>query len=157
MEPRFVELGELKLVGMPFYGSPEGGKFSEAWHRLFRQQIPAHLRMNQVMLGVEFYEPEFMQDNQWMYFPCCEVSSFAELPGLLFAKTLPAATYAVFTSKGGLATIAETFQKAYHEWLPSSGYELAYPFDFEYYGESFKGDHPGSELDVYLPVKKKAV
>lgn len=156
MEPHIVELGELKLVGLPYYGDPEQGKFSAAWHRLMQQSVPAQGRVDEkVAYGVEFYGPEFMEAHQWMYFPSYEVSSLADLPGLLFAKTLPAGTYAVFTSKGGLATLGETFRHAYDEWLPSSGYEIAYRYDFEYYGEAFKGDQPGSEVDVYLPVKKK--
>jgi len=157
MEPRFVELGALKLVGLPYYGDSENGKFGEAWHRLMQQQQPAQGRVDEkVAYGVELYGPEFMSTQQWMYFPSYEVSSQENLPGLLFAKTLPAARYAVFTSKGGLATLHDTFMFAYDQWLPSSEYEVAYPFDFEYYGEAFKGDAPGSEIDIYIPVKKKA-
>jgi AraC family transcriptional regulator len=61
----------------------------------------------------------------------------------------------VFRVTGGLSKIAEVFQYAYMQWLPSSGYEMAYPFDFELYGEDYKGDVPESELDIYIPVRPK--
>jgi AraC family transcriptional regulator len=156
MEPRFVELGEMKLIGLPFYGNPEGGKFGDVWHRLMQQVLPTQGRVNEkVAYGVEFYGPEWMTANQWMYFPCFEVNNLENMPGLLFAKTLPAARYAVFTSKGGLATLGDTFKYVYSEWMPASGYELAYPYDFEYYGEAFQSGQPGAEVDIYLPIRTK--
>ena len=84
------------------------------------------------------------------------VSDLAETPDILFGKILPAATYAVFTVKGGVDKISETFRYAYDQWLPASKYQMAYPFDFELYDERFKGHEPDSELDLYLPVKLKS-
>ena len=43
--------------------------------------------------------------------------------------------HVVFRVTGGLAKLSEAFQYAYMQWLPASGYEVAYPFDFELYGE----------------------
>ncbi len=159
MEPRLVDLGEIHLVGLPYYGDPSGGTFGQAWERFMQSQPEVTARVNPtVAYGVEVYGPEFMQEHKWTYFPSVEVSSLADLPvpSGLFAKTLPAAKYAVFHVKGGLAKIGEVFRYAYDEWLPASQYEAAYPYDFESYGEDFKGDVDESEMDVYIPVKPKA-
>jgi AraC family transcriptional regulator len=83
------------------------------------------------------------------------VRNLNEIPVTLFAKTLPAAKYAVFHVTGNLSKIGEMFQYAYMQWLPSSDYEVAYPFDFEWYGEDFKGDVPESEVDLYIPIRLK--
>jgi AraC family transcriptional regulator len=84
-----------------------------------------------------------------------EVSDLSNIPGIFFAKTLPASKYAVFTAKEGLTKLHDTFQYAYNTWLPASEYEVAYPFDFEYYGERYQGDTPESEVDIYIPIKPK--
>ncbi len=64
---------------------------------------------------------------------------------------------AVFTVKGGLAKIGETFVYAYHTWLPNSNYVVAHPYDFEFYeGDRFKGGQTeDSELELYIPIKPK--
>ncbi len=157
MEPKFVEREKITLVGLPFYGEPSGGQFGQSWHRFMQhgQQVPNRLDAK-VGYGVEIYGPEFPEEHKWHYFPSVEVSNLEDVPINLFVKTLPAAKYAVFTAKGGLVKLGETFQYAYMTWLPASEYEVAFPFDFEYYDERFHGDAPESEVDIYIPVKPKA-
>jgi len=43
MEPQIVQKPEMILVGIPFFGSPEGGTFAKTWDRLFKHiaDIPA--------------------------------------------------------------------------------------------------------------------
>ena len=52
--------------------------------------------------------------------------------------------------------IGEVFRYINVEWLPASGYKLAYPWDMEVYGEQLKGDEPGSLFEIYIPVKEKS-
>ena len=111
-----------------------------------------------IYYGLEVYGPEFMADHNWTYMPAVEVSDLSDLPGGLFGKVLPACTYAVFTAKHGLASIPEAFMAGYDAWIPNSRYEVAYPFDFELYDDDrFHGDGPNEEIDVYIPIKEKAV
>jgi AraC family transcriptional regulator len=103
------------------------------------------------------YGNEFETEKRWTYLAGMQVSDLNCLPLGAVGVALPAATYAVFTSKGGLENIPITFQHAYHEWLPSSGYEMAFPFDFEYYDQRFHHDDPStSEVDLYIPIRPKA-
>lgn len=156
MEPRIVDLGEKKLIGLPFYGDPAEGNFAKAWHRFVNQENSIAGRVNtKCSFGVEIYGPEFHETHQWTYFPCVEVSSLEQIPESLFAKTLPAAKYAVFTVTGGLSMIHKTFMFAYDEWIPASLYQVAYPFDFELYDERYHGDEEGSVLDICIPIKLK--
>jgi AraC family transcriptional regulator len=157
MEPKIVSLGPLCLAGRPYYGSPEGGAFGKAWMRFDTMHNPVPGRVEpRLYYGLEIYGPEFMPEHNWTYMPAVQVSDLSQLSGTLFGKTLPACTYAVFTAKHGLASIPEAFMYVYQTWLPSSGYEVAYPFDFELYDdERFHGDGPNEEIDVYIPIKKK--
>jgi len=158
MEPRIVALGALKLVGLPFYGAPQGNVFGSTWQRLFQMNLSVEKRVDpRVNYGLEVYGPEFHQEGKWTYFPCFEVRDLDEIPGELFAKILPAATYAVFSVRGGLDKISEAFQFAYSQWLPLSPYEVAHPYDIERYGENYKGDVPESELEIYIPIRPKPV
>ena len=158
MQPRFVDLDELILVGLPYYGNPDEGKFTAAWDRFFAAGLPTGSRVDEkVCYGVELYDKDFMPGKDWYYFPAVQVSDPTDLPGLLFAKRFPACRYAVFPVVGGVPKIGAVFGYIYNEWLPSSGYEMAYPWDFEVYGEQFKGDAPDSLVEVYIPIKAKAV
>ncbi len=156
MEPRIVDLDALTLIGLPFYGDSSDGKFGQTWERFVESEPLVTKRLNdKIYFGVEFFGPEVSRTNQWMYFAAIAVSDLEEIPDILFGKMLPAAKYAVFTVKGGVAKINEVFQYAYKEWLPASGYEAAYPFDFERYDERYKGSVPDSEIDLYIPIKPK--
>jgi AraC family transcriptional regulator len=159
MEPKIVTLGPLCLAGQPYYGNPEGGAFGKAWERFdtLHQKVPGRVDPK-IYYGLEVYGPEFMAEHQWTYMPAVEVSDLSELPGLLFGKILPAGKYAVLTANHGLASIHEAFMFAYDTWMPSSGYEVAYPYDFELYDDArFHGDGPDAEIDIYIPIKEKAV
>lgn len=158
MEPKIVTSGPLYLVGLPYYGSPEGGAFGRSWERFnsINDQIPGRVNPK-IYYGLEVYGPEFMTGGQWLYMPAVEVRDLAETPNLLFGKVLPACTYVVFTAQHGLASIPDAFMAGYDRWIPSSKYEVAYPFDFELYDEErFHGDGPDEEIDVCIPIREKA-
>jgi len=158
MEPKIVERPEILLVGMPYYGEPSGGEFGKTWHRFFQhaQEIPHQVNPKQ-SYGLEFYTAEFMEEHRWFYMPAAEVPSLEVIPIGLVAKRLPAGQYAVLTVPAFAQKIGEGFGLIYHTWLPSSGYVNSYPYDFELYEDGkFKGmEVEGSEIDVYVPVKKK--
>ena len=155
MDPKIIDLEALNLVGVAYYGTPEGGAFGKAWDRFIKfDELISH-RANKNSYGVEIYGPDFFQGGQWTYFPSVAVSSLQEIPVGMLGTILPASKYAVFTVTGRLARIGEMFQYAYHDWLPASKYEVAYPFDFELYDGRFHGDVDDSIIDIYIPIKLK--
>ena len=158
MEPKIVTLGTLCLVGLPYYGSPDGGAFGQCWERFFPIEGKVSGRVNpKIYYGLEVYGPEFMTEKKWLYMPAVEVGDLAEMPLPLFGKVLPACTYAVFTAQHGLACIPDAFMFGYQNWIPNSKYEVAYPFDFELYDDyRFHGNGPNEEIDVYIPIREKA-
>lgn len=157
MEPRFVDLPELNLVGLPYYGNPAEGKFTATWHRFFALEpsIPNRVDPGECY-GVELYDKDFMPGQDWYYFVAVQVRDLEEIPSLLFAKRFPACRCAVFAAVGGVPKLGAVFGYIYNEWLPASGYAMAYPWDMEVYGEQFKGDEPESVVEVYIPIKEKS-
>ena len=81
------------------------------------------------------------------------VASDAPVPAGMYAWTVPAATWAVFTGKGRLPDAMQELQKrVLTEYLPDSGYEWAKAPDIEVYL-----NQPGEEsrFQVWLPVTKR--
>ena len=109
-----------------------------------------------VFLGIETYPPTFSVERKWFYMAAVEVTSFDDLPVGAVAKVIPANVYAVFTYKGKLpGRIGEVFGYIYGEWLPKSGCKQAGPYDFERYGERFKGpDNEDSVTEICVPIEK---
>jgi AraC family transcriptional regulator len=158
MEPKIVTLGSLCLVGLPYYGSPEGGAFGQTWERFNAAHSQVTGRVNpKIYYGLEVYGPQFMTEKKWLYMPAVAVRDLSEMPNLLFGKVLPACTYVVLTAQHGLASIPEAFMFGYNQWIPNSKYEVAHPYDFEVYDDDrFHGDGPDEEIDVYIPIREKA-
>ncbi len=162
MDFKIVKRDEIKLVGTLYHTSMQtAGGIPGMWDKEFipRMKEIQHV-INSNCYGLELYPDNFMETNQFTYMAAFEVSKLEDIPINMFGVTLPAATYAVFTVKGKLdpEKIKETFHKIYHEWLPSSDYTFAYPYDFEFYDDEnkrFKPDQDDSELDIYLPVIEK--
>ena len=162
MEYKIIKREEIKLVGTLYHTAMKTAQgIPRLWDNEFipRAHEIKHV-VNQNCYGLELYPDNFMETWQFTYMASFEVSKLENIPINMFGVTLPAATYAVFTVKGKLKPdkIKETSQKIYNEWLPSSEYTFAYPYDFEFYDDEnkrFKPDQVDSEIDIYLPVKSK--
>jgi AraC family transcriptional regulator len=162
MEPKIVEMEELTLVGMVFYGDPfkdvagwsEENEIGKLWGRFVaKEELVKNVTGHG---GYEVHiEPEEYKDTKRYYvFVGVKVGEVEDLPLEMFSKTLAAGTYAVFTMKG--EEITSDWSKAiYEEWLPQSGYVERAKYLIEFYDEKrFKGmNDPGSELDIYVPIQ----
>jgi AraC family transcriptional regulator len=157
MEPKIIEKTEIFLVGMIVYADPASGEFANTWHRFMQNSDGLPGRSNTLdHYGLEFYTKDTEETHKWFYMASAQVDNLDVIPISMVAKRLPACTYAVFTITGGLKKLGEGFRFAYDTWLPSSGYQVAYPYDFELYQEGrFKGDADDSEIDIYIPIRMK--
>jgi AraC family transcriptional regulator len=63
--------------------------------------------------------------------------------------------YAVFLHKGAASTGGKTFKYIFETWLPNSCYLLDNRPHFEILGAKYKNDDPGSEEEVWIPIKQK--
>jgi len=169
MEPRIIEKEEIILVGMIFYGDPfkstggwsEENEIGKLWKR-FSTYWDKHgeLLKNVVDPNVGYkvhIEPEeYAETKNFYVMVAVKVAKIEALPLELSIKVLPPSTYALFTLRGKEIT-SNWPDEVYQKWLPESGYKEAHKFTIECYdGERFKGmDNPESELDVYVPIKRK--
>ncbi|MCP4751956.1 MAG: GyrI-like domain-containing protein [Proteobacteria bacterium] len=168
-EPRIVDEHALLVVGMSFFGDPfnkasgwsEENEIGLLWKRLMRflsnnPEAIKHRKDDGVFLEIHIYTDETAEKGICEVFVGTVVDRLEEVPIQCVVKQLPATRYGVFTFKGEAIT-ADWDKDIYQEWLPTSGYEGAHSFNFQYYDERFKSmeDIAGSELDVYVPIKSK--
>ncbi|SDF02220.1 AraC family transcriptional regulator [Sporomusa acidovorans] len=82
-----------------------------------------------------------------------EVNGFSGLSEAFVAKTLQAGRYAVFTHKGSLALLKETFDYIWGTWFLNTQEKVDCREDFELYDERFLGyGHPDSQIELYIPI-----
>ena len=165
MEPKIIQQEALLLAGMSFYGDPfassdpwsEENQIGRVWQRLMRY-IESHANdlawdpLKTPYYEVHLFGPETEAQGLFEVFVGARIKALDRLPYGLVAKRLPASQYAVFTFKG--RAIVDDWEREILTWLDQNGYQEAYPFNFQYYDERFKGLDPvdDSIIDVYIPI-----
>ena len=61
----------------------------------------------------------------------------------------------LFLYNGLSAYLEQTVKMIFRDWLPSSGYQQAENFYFEYYDDRFHPGSPESVIFLYLPVRQR--
>ena len=164
-----IEKGQVILVGFSFFGDPfqlsgewrEENEIGRLWQRFMTymahhgDQIK-HLTNKSVCYEVHIEHEETPLKGHYEIFVGIEVEQLEDIPVDVLMKILPPTTYAVFTLKG--QQIASDWSRmVYYDWLPGSGYQVAYNYGFQLYDHRFKGlqNLDESELDIYIPVKSR--
>lgn len=166
--PVLLDHPPIRVVGMSFYGDPfaasngwtEENEIGRLWSRMMAYWQSSsgsilHVRDPEVMLEIHVWDKASRLTGEFDVFVGVEVTELENVPVDLLVKLLPATTYAVFTLEGEEIT-ADWAQGIYGDWMIEAGYESAHSFMIQHYDPRFKGlDHlEGSELDVYIPVKR---
>ena len=82
-----------------------------------------------------------------------EVDGFDALAPGVGRMRVPAQRYAVFTHRGGVATLRATWEAIWHAWLPRSGERPADTPDFERYDpRRFDARTGTGEIEIWFPV-----
>ena len=125
------------------------------WERFFKEQVaervphkatPAHM--------LEIYT-DYESDDHGVYsvLLAYEVTDLTEVPTGMVARTLPASTYAVFTSDRG--PLFQVVQQAWGQiWSMDEaqlGGQRAFRADFEVYHEGSQNPQDG-EVDLYISL-----
>jgi AraC family transcriptional regulator len=155
METKIVTKETFKIIGLRYYGENKNQEIQQLWNVFLPRLESIKSRINQsVSYGICYPVEGENNDAAFEYIAAVEVSDFDDLPAEMVGRTIPAQKYAVFTHKGPVDKILETYQAIYAVWQPKSGCQLKKAPDFEYYDERFNPDNPEvSELDIYIPVK----
>jgi AraC family transcriptional regulator len=152
MEPKFVELEGFTVVGMRYFGDNKNQEIKDMWGEFNKKcNLIQNVKENSPCLGVCSMIPG--EKEKFEYVAGLMVSKTDPIPEGFVSRELKPQKYAVFTHKGSLETLKDTYNFIYATWLPNSGYECAETPDFEWYDDRFKDFAPDSEFDIYVPIK----
>ncbi|MDR2977540.1 MAG: AraC family transcriptional regulator [Streptococcaceae bacterium] len=160
VHPKIVELPEIKVAGLRGETTLRDLKLRELWDKANAsyRQIP-HRVSNARAFGIceaclnnTLYTMN--DDVVFSEVAGIEVQSFEGLSEPFVKKVIPGGRYAVFTHRGSLRMLPQTFDYIWGTWFLTSKEEIDDREDLEMYDERFLGyDHPDSEVDLYIPVK----
>jgi AraC family transcriptional regulator len=157
MEYRIEILVEKKLVGMRLEMTFNANRTGEIWHSFMPRRKEVQNVIGSELYSVQIYSPLFFNnfnaDSTFEKWAAVQVSGFEIVPPKMETLTLPAGLYVVFLYKGAASEAANTFQYIFGTWLPKSGYILNDRPHFEKLGEKYKNDDPGSEEEIWIPIK----
>jgi AraC family transcriptional regulator len=154
---RIETLRQKKLIGKKLKMSLTNNNTFALWQSFMpmRKQITNSLSTDLISMQVYSGLPDWTNFSQeFDKWAAMEVSDFNHIPDGMEAFTLPDGLYAVFDYKG-LHTDEGIFRYIFGIWLPNSAYNLDDRPHFEILGEKYKNNDPGSEEEIWIPIKHK--
>lgn len=150
MDHRIVSLPAFTVVGLEYVARSPAG-IGPLWERF---QPRGHEVQPLAETGVAYGVCTAMPDGMLRYVAGLPVAHDAAVPEGMVKFTVPAQKYGVFTHRGAVSGIGETFQTIHTRLLPKLGLRAQPGVEFERYDERFIApDDPASETDLYIPVE----
>lgn len=158
LEPQITQLEERKLIGKRLSMCFENNKTGELWRSFMPQKKEIKKTLNNDLISLQVYPPQFSFNNPqetFIKWASIEVSDFEEVPVSMETFILESGLYAVFHYQGS-SSDTSIFTYIFGTWLPNSIYTLDERPHFEILGEKYKNNHPDSEEEIWIPIKKRA-
>lgn len=153
IEPTIVQKPGFTVVGIHVTTSPLASDIPALWGT-FGPRIDEVVSIAEPNVSYGLMENFDTQKNTLDYMAAVSVTSTDSVPIGMIARSLEAATYAVFQAK--LCTLGEVFGQIFNEWLPSASFEQVRAPYFERYDESFDPSNAESTVEIYMPVKPRS-
>ncbi|MNJ38818.1 Right origin-binding protein [compost metagenome] len=160
VHPSIVEVPEIKVAGIRGETSLKDNKIAELWQEFNNMytQIPHRSSLSRAFGICEACNENnlYTMSPEILYTEVVgiEVSSFEGLPTAFIPKVITGGRYAVFTHKGTLRKLSQTFNYIWGTWLLNTKEEMDDREDLELYDHRYLGyDHPNSMIDLYIPIK----
>ncbi len=166
MEPRIITRPAFKVAGYALKTTSADGENKRAVPAFWQEYMKKHCEsLHKALTPISHAEYGLcmdvdMETGEFRYVIGLEVPEDAVLPEGLDTATVPAATYAVFTTppsddRGFVDAIQNTWGYIYEEWFPESGYEYAPGCaDYELYDERCMKD-TGKQIEIAIPVVRR--
>ena len=158
LQPRIEILKEKKLIGTRLKMSVTHNRTQELWKSFVPKIKSITNRLNDEKISMQVYDPMYHQQfdpnaifEKWA---AVEVADLENIPEELESFVLISGQYAVFDYKGA-SNDPSIFYYIFTKWLPDSDYELDSRPHFEVLGEKYRNEHPDSEEQIWIPIKKR--
>lgn len=154
IQPEIREILGFKVVGLQ--RQTEMGKTMEHLPKLWDQFMS---RMSEIKnrtkenVGYGISISSDPMPKKFTYVAGAEVTDDSEIPDGMTSITIRPGKYVVFTHKGPVARVGETYDAIWKEWLPTSGkrIDMTAPC-LERYDERFKDDD-NSVMEILFPLE----
>ncbi len=159
MTPKIITKPSFTVIGKQIETIGDGTNFKEIplfWQKYLKEKNDEKIPNKTTPHRQYGICADGKKDSKsFIYMIGSEVTSATEVPEGMVSRTIPEATYAVFTSKGPMPESIQSLCKYIHgTWLPGqTEYIRAETEDFELYDERCMKEVP--EVDIYIPIKKK--
>jgi len=160
VKPEIIIIEDLKVMGLVYKGKNENQEIGGLWQEFFtRVQEITSSKNNMKSYGICEPLEENVEDvdldnpNNFKYLAGVEVFDGKKIPKGMEVWDVPHKKYAVFTHKGPVEMLGDTYKAIYSQWLPESGYEVVFTYDFELYDKDFKPGDKKSKMYIYIPIK----
>ncbi len=160
MKVRIETLTEKHLIGKAMRMSLTTNKTPELWQGFMADKKAITNAIGTDLYSIQLYDDlhyfkEFNPRTEFTKWAAIEVANNNEIPHDFKPLTIEKGCYAVFLHKGPASAFQKTFQFIFTQWLPQSGYEVDCRPHFEVLGKKYKNNHPDSEEEVWIPIRKK--
>jgi len=159
MEPQIKILTEKKFLGKRRIMSFSDNKTAELWKSFMPRRKEILNGIGSELYSIEVYAPSFFNnfnpDAEFEKWAAIEVSDFQPIPDGMETMISPEGLYAVFVHKGPASAGPKTYRYIFGTWLPSSDFLLDDRPHFAIMGQKYKHEDPGSEEELWIPVKPK--
>ncbi|HDX9580479.1 TPA: AraC family transcriptional regulator [Bacillus pseudomycoides] len=157
MQPIIIKREAFQAIGISITTNNElemssGGKIPHLWNQYFQEQItnliPNKATQTETLALYSNYESD--ETGLYTFTIAVPVSTVIDTPENMTSFTIPAATYAVFTTRKGPLSeiIAESWQEI---WNWSKENKRAFTIDFELYDER-AFDPNDAQVDIYIAL-----
>lgn len=156
MKPRIVDLPKLYFIGLKteLVMSDINTIGPAMWKELMSKFSDLDENDNLICLGVTLTQDNCSENDTLTYMAGYASKEPIERREGLILHEISECKYAVFTHKGSVMNVNDTFSYAYNKWLPQSDYKTLHHEDLEHYDNRFDEGNPDkSEMDIYIPIQ----
>jgi AraC family transcriptional regulator len=156
-DPVLLEMGPLYLTGIPFYF--EAGwmeDLANPWQYLHKNiSVIKNRIIPEKFYQMQYWFPE-QDEGSIFFFVAVEVENLKDIPVQFTGKLIPKLKFLKFLHKGHSNRVGYTYQYIYEQYFPDTDYKLPYLFNFEYYGDQYKGPFNDDSIsEIYIPVERR--
>lgn len=160
MEPTIKQVDDFTVVGMTVRTNLVDNKIPMLWEKFIPRVAEIKNKAeNNIFYGICKCDPNFdlKKFNKETYFDeiaAVMVSDTGDVPENMIKHQMKGGRFAVFTHKGSLKTLQDTYNYIWGSWVPKSHEKVDMRDDFELYDDRFLGpENESSQMDIYIPLK----
>lgn len=155
LRPDIVRKSSFTIAGLNYCGH-DINKITVLWKQFWlmvqENKIPVD---NCGYLGACLHDIDMRNKEKFEYYAGIEINQTRNIPRKLKTVNIPGSTYAVFTHKGPITEIEQTYDRIYGSWIPSSGNVPTMDLDIIIVDHRFKEQNENSEVDILIPIQDR--